>query len=339
MARRKRLSPAAALTEALAPSPSAAPETKSARPPIASVVADAAAQSGLGEVAAEYAAARADGRLVTLIPLDAIVADHLVRDRMSADEAEMDTLISSIRDRGQQTPIEVEDLGDGTYGLISGWRRLEALKALRRETGDPAHGRIRALIRTLETVSDAYIAMVEENEIRANLSYYERARIAERAAERGVFPTAGIAVRELFRHASRAKRSKIHSFLKIHRDLGEVLRFPTALTERQGLALAKKLERDPKTAEVLAQALDMVQPETPEVEAAMLAEALHASKAIKSVPAKVMTTEEQLDCGLTLKVTPQGIEILGLEADAELAGRLKAWLNDTVTRRDWRRRK
>lgn len=328
MARRKRLSPAAALTPE---AETRAPETKStARPPIASVVADAAAQSGLGEVAAEYAAARADGRLVTLLPLDAIEVDHLVRDRMGTDSGEMDVLVSSIRERGQQTPIEVEDLGNGRYGLISGWRRLEAMKALRRETQAAEYGQIKALIRTLETVSDAYVAMVEENEIRANLSYFERARIAIRAAERGVYPTPQIAVRQLFRHASRAKRSKILSFLKIHNELGEVLRFPTALTERQGLALAKKLEKDPLTGKALRHALDVVNPATPDLEAAMLAEALHRSKAGERVSMALRTTEEVLSGGLKLRVTPNGIEILGKAANKALAEKLKGWLAEHV---------
>jgi hypothetical protein len=34
---------------------------------------------------------------------------------------------------------------------------------------------------------EAYLAMVEENEIRVGLSFYERARIVARAAEAGVF--------------------------------------------------------------------------------------------------------------------------------------------------------
>ena len=129
MARSKRLSPAAALTDA------SAPEVKSAaHPPIASLVADAAGRDALMEAADEHRTARETGRLVIDLALDAVEPGFLVRDRIAAEDEDMATLTASIEDRGQQTPIEVQALGDGRYGLISGWRRLEALKD-RRERG------------------------------------------------------------------------------------------------------------------------------------------------------------------------------------------------------------
>ncbi|MEM7710865.1 MAG: ParB N-terminal domain-containing protein, partial [Pseudomonadota bacterium] len=156
MARRKRLSPAAALTEA----PERAPEVKSGHPPIASLVADAAGRDALMEAAEEHRAAREAGRLVIDLPLDAVEPGFLVRDRIAAGDEDMATLIASIEDRGQQTPIEVQDLGDGRYGLISGWRRLEALTALAAKHGD-RFGTARAFVRTVESEADAYVAMVE----------------------------------------------------------------------------------------------------------------------------------------------------------------------------------
>jgi len=85
--------------------------------------------------------------------------------------------------------------------------------------------------------------MVEENEIRADLSYYERGRIALVAAEQGAFATPAAAVDGLFGSGSAAKRSKIKSFLKVHEALGDHLRFATALGERLGLRLAEALQR------------------------------------------------------------------------------------------------
>jgi len=95
-----------------------------------------------------------------------------------ADTAEMEALKTSLSAHGQRTPIEVEDLGqepDGShrFGLISGWRRLTALKALYAETGEDRFGRVLALLRKPHDRADAYISMVEENEIRAGLSYYD----------------------------------------------------------------------------------------------------------------------------------------------------------------------
>ena len=45
---------------------------------------------------------------------------------------------------------------------------------------------------------DAYVAMVEENEIRVGLSFYERARIAAKSVEAGVYPDDRAALRALF---------------------------------------------------------------------------------------------------------------------------------------------
>jgi ParB family chromosome partitioning protein len=55
-----------------------------------------------------------------------------------------------------------------------------------------------ALIRRPETSADAYLAMVEENEIRAGISFYERARLAAEAAKLGSIPT----LRRPFRRCS-----------------------------------------------------------------------------------------------------------------------------------------
>jgi len=326
MARRKRLSPATALTDA----PDGAAQVKSAPPPIAAIVADVAGRVELIEAAQEHREAREDGRLVVLLPVEAVEAGHLVRDRLVANDTELDALKASIAARGQQVPIEVEDLGNGRYGLISGWRRLVALKALRRETDDKQFGQIKAFIRTLETISDAYIAMVEENEIRANLSFYERARIADQAAEKGVFPTAEIAVRELFRHASRAKRSKILSFLRLYRALDGLLRFPTALSERQGLAVVKALEAEPAIEGRIQTELEAIQPETAEDEANALTDVIYSGP-FYTPPgpraAKHPASLKALPTGIRMNTRKGRIELTGTGIDEEFIADLKIWLS------------
>lgn len=261
MAKRKRLTPAqpgfletksaAAVPSGVdggqAPSPAARPAPVSAPvPPIAQVARDSAASAALAEVSAELASARAEGRLIQAIPLDHIARNHLVRDRLIVDPEEMAALKDSLRARGQQTPIEVVDLGVGTYGLLSGWRRVTALGELYAETGDARFATAQALLRTPETAEAAYTAMVEENEIRVALSPYERARIVAQSVEQGVFPSHKQALQTLFSAASRAKRSKIGSFLPVVDALDGVLRFPGALTERLGLRLSKALSEAPE---------------------------------------------------------------------------------------------
>lgn len=250
MAKRKRLSPAGPLDPGRA---ARAPETKSAlapglgtRPPIAQVAGEAASRAALDELGAEMARARAEGRFVQALPLDAVDETHLVRDRMLADEEELSVLIDSIRARGQQSPIEVVELGAGRYGLISGWRRLTALRRLAATEGQgDAPATVLAVLRRPETASDAYLSMVEENEIRVGLSFYERARIVARAAEEGVYRDASAALAGLFGSVSRSKRSKIGTFLKLYEALDDRLAFASAIPEKLGLALARKLDDDP----------------------------------------------------------------------------------------------
>jgi ParB family transcriptional regulator, chromosome partitioning protein len=229
----------------------------SLRPPIAHVAAEAAALSTplaapLRVQAARDAAdadryrrAEAEGLVISEIPIDAIYAEELARDRLHQGGEGMDELRSSIRAHGLRLPIEVFELpeprGGHLYGLISGWRRLNALRALHAETGDQAFVKIRAFVRRPENVSAAYVAMVEENEIRADLSQYERGRIAALAAGEGVFPGVEAAVDALFHAGSKAKRSKIRSFALIHEELGDLLNFASALSERAGLRLAGAL--------------------------------------------------------------------------------------------------
>jgi ParB family chromosome partitioning protein len=295
MAKRKRLTPpdfAAAGTPS-GTTPGAPPETlevKSMAPaprraPIADLAGDAATRAAFEQVAQELHTARREGRMIQAIALDLIDTDHLVRDRIVTDNDDMAALKSSIAARGVQTPIDVEKLGNGRFGLISGWRRLLALRGLHGETGDARFATVKALVRTPEAASDAYLAMIEENEIRAGLSYYERARIAARAAEQGAFATARIAVRDLFANASRAKRSKIMSFLTVYEALDGALRFPASISERLGLALAKQLTTEAGQGDAATQirtGLAQKKPATPDAEqqvlTELLTELLHMSK-------------------------------------------------------------
>lgn len=261
MARRKRLTPPEArrldqpgaaghgASDAGAPAAGAVFPPALAAAPISRVTGEAAAAAALHEVAGELMAARNEGRLVLRLPLGQIAEGWLVRDRIGIDTEELESLMTSLRNHGQRTPVEVVELaadpaGGARYGLISGWRRVTALRRLQAETGDPRFASVLAVPRRPDSAGDAYVAMVEENEIRLGLSYFERARIAAKAVEAGVFPTEKIALQRLFASASRARRSKIGSFLTVYHRLGDHLRFPEALPERLGLALARALERD-----------------------------------------------------------------------------------------------
>lgn len=296
MAKRKRLSfdgiglETKAMAPVGAPAPAPAPAMGQAAPaasraaPIAQVVGDSSAQAALAALTAELEDARLSGRMILRLALTQIDDGHLTRDRMRAEAEDMADLIASIRERGQQMPIEVTALPNGRFGLISGWRRLQALRFLAAETGDARFGQVLAIVRAPETLAHAYRAMVEENEIRAGISYYERARIAALAAEAGVYPDARAAIAGLFAAGSRAKRSKIASFLTIWQALDARLRFAPAISERLGLALAKALEADRDFARRLTDRLRKAQAGSAAEELALLEKAL-VTKASPPAPA------------------------------------------------------
>ncbi|MEW2915391.1 ParB N-terminal domain-containing protein [Leisingera sp. JC11] len=276
MAKRKRLSPAQSdyLTAAPAGKPALGTPSSVGAAPIAQVASDAAAQAALQELSGVLENARAKGLMIEELPLAAIDENHLVRDRIEQDEEELQSLIESIRARGQQTPAEVVPLedtfGGRTHGLISGWRRLTALRRLYEETSDPQFATLKALVIKPDSAEEAYVAMVEENEIRVNLSHYERARIAVRAYKEGVFTRRKYALQALFGNATRAKRSKIGSFVTLVEALDAVLFYPTAISEKLGLALVREIEADEGFAARATTVLQAADRSSPEAELEVL---------------------------------------------------------------------
>ncbi|KIC33925.1 ParB/RepB/Spo0J family partition protein [Leisingera sp. ANG-M7] len=276
MAKRKRLSPAQSdyLSAAPAGKPALGTPSSVGAAPIAQVASDASAQAALQELSGVLENARAKGLMVEELPLAAIDENYLVRDRIEQDEEELQSLMDSIRARGQQTPAEVVPLedtfGGRTHGLISGWRRLTALKRLYEETSDPQFATLKALVIAPGSAEGAYVAMVEENEIRVNLSHYERARIAVRACKEGVFTRRKYALQALFGNATRAKRSKIGSFVTLVEALDAVLFYPTAISEKLGLALVREIEADEGFADRATAALQAADRSSPEAELAVL---------------------------------------------------------------------
>ncbi|CUH89358.1 plasmid partitioning protein RepB [Phaeobacter sp. CECT 5382] len=366
MAKRKRLSPAQSGYLSGAPEgksalagPLAAPVQTTA--PIAQVASEASSHAALQELSEVLQTARARGLMIEEIALDAIDETHLVRDRITQDEDEMAALMSSIRSRGQQTPIEVVPLQgrlDGkTWGLISGWRRLSALRRLYTEDSGPEFATVKALVIRPESAEAAYVAMVEENEIRVNLSHYERARIAVRALKEGVFPTQKKALQGLFANAPRAKRSKIGSFVTLVEALDAVLYFPAAISEKLGLALVRQMTEDAEFAERLIISLQENARSTAAEELFLLNTALEALEPPHQSPDNAPLTGNvepeiplpagprlrpvsgaenaagervsmQVAAGLRLGFTPdaQRIELSGTAVDAALLEDLKRWL-------------
>ncbi|WP_417463027.1 ParB/RepB/Spo0J family partition protein [Kordiimonas sp.] len=318
--------------------------------PIAHVTGEISANAAFEEVSRELSDARNEGRLVLRLPLDSVETAWLMRDRAhpgTADDPDFGALLDSLRRNGQRNPIEVVDMGEGRYGLISGWRRLTALRALRDETGQARFGTVLAFLRQPANSEEAYVAMVEENEIRLGLSYYERARIVGKAVEAGAFSSSKAALQSLFASASRAKRSKIGSFLALYQVLGDSVRFPQALTERLGLAMAKIVDADETAGERLHDTLEKSQTDSPEAEQSLFwtfIETENASSAPASLtqepipvepatrrtsePKAVSDTAKEVYPGVYLTQNGNKLHLSGPGVDPEFKDRLEAWLRD-----------
>jgi len=341
MAKRKRLTPAQPKdldTEMPALETKAFGVARTAtRAPIAQVAGDASTAAALQELASEVKRAKDEGRMIQAIPVAQIQSDYLTRDRLVVDDEDLRALIDSIKARGQQTPIEVVQLGEGSYGLISGWRRLSALRQLQADTGEDRFGVVNAILRQPDTAADAYIAMIEENEIRVGLSYYERARAAAKAVQQGVFETEKEALQQLFSTASRSKRSKIGSFLTLYHALDSQLQFAPAIPERLGLALVNSILDVPETAEMFRSGLKRAAASTPEAEIAclesILADAPKDQSLIKArtpVAAKAPARVETPLKGVDMRLTEGKVSLSGPGVTEDFQKRLRDWLAQQI---------
>ena len=174
------------------------------------------------------------------IPLDAIDDEALPRDRTGLDPAALSELQASILKSGLRLPVELFPLesDDGPrYGILSGFRRITVFRTLA-GLGLTAYTTIPAFLREPADFAAALASMVEENEIRADLSPWERGRIALTARRGGVFPTIEEAVDRLYPHADASKRSRLRTIARLAEDLDGLLAVPETLSLRQLLRIA-----------------------------------------------------------------------------------------------------
>ncbi len=187
--------------------------------------------------------------LITHLPLDDIAPHALPRDRGTLDKAALLELQTSIALTGLRLPVEVFELADPPdgsalphrYALISGLRRLTAVRTLRDLRGNGDFTTIAAVIRTPASIPAALAEMVAENEVRAAPSPWDRGRILVELVRQGHFPTIDAAVEGLHPTASRQKRARLRACAGVVEDLDSLLTTPEDLTENRLLRLASAL--------------------------------------------------------------------------------------------------
>jgi ParB family chromosome partitioning protein len=180
------------------------------------------------------------------IPLELIDEGALPRDRTVLDAAALIELRLSIAASGLRMPIEVfpHPYDPDRYGLLSGYRRLHAFRALLDLTGQERYAAIPAFVRPAADRATLLAAVVEENEIRADLSPWERGNILTGAVRMEIFATVDEAVDRLYPNADRNKRRRLRLLALLVEELDGELVDPESLSLRQCLRLANALTRD-----------------------------------------------------------------------------------------------
>jgi len=117
------------------------------------------------------------------------------------------------------------------------------------------------------------------------------------AAARGAFEDTESALSALYGNVSRAKRSKIRSFVSLFEALDDKLQFPDAIPERLGLKIAAALKEG--KAGLLKKALS-ASAKTPEAEMGKLTQALSGPET------KAASSKEDLGSDLTMEVRGTG---------------------------------
>ena len=178
MARKNLL---AGLTEDKTPNSSSAPPVSAPGPMLTNFAARGAPGSisrSIGDLAAKATAAKeleaklTAGQLV--VELDADLVDpSFIADRMTVSDDEAYTALKhAIASEGQGSPILVRPhpTAPGRYQVAFGHRRLRVAKDL----GKP----VRAVVKTLSD-QELVLAQGQENSVRTDLSFIERARFAQ----------------------------------------------------------------------------------------------------------------------------------------------------------------
>jgi ParB family chromosome partitioning protein len=179
---------------------------------------------------------------VHLIPIEAIDEGALVRDRTDLEPEALAELQASIGKSGVRMPVEVfalEAPREGrTHGLISGFRRLAAVRALHGESGEARFAQVPAFLRAPADMAAALAAMVEENEIREEISPWERGMMMVVARKMGIFDSLEAAVDGLHPAVSGPKRTRLRALARVAEELDGQFTDPERFSQAELLRLA-----------------------------------------------------------------------------------------------------
>ncbi len=175
--------------------------------------------------------------LMTL-PLSDIDRDAFPRDRTFQADTAFDELCLSILQDGLRQPVEVCAVeGETPFALISGYRRLAAVSKLN-ENGIPGFDTIKAFLLRPENAAAGFAMMIAENDIRSDLSAWDRGRILVDSVDHGYFDSLDGAIRVLHPAADRAKQARLRSLAQVVQTFDGLLSEPHCYSQAKLLRLA-----------------------------------------------------------------------------------------------------
>ncbi|MEE4212074.1 MAG: ParB/RepB/Spo0J family partition protein [Parvularcula sp.] len=300
---------------------------------------DEDAELALLELAVEARQAREARQHLKLIALDSIVEDHLTRDRQEIGADGLEELKTSIRSNGLGSPIRVDDLGNGRFGLNQGRRRLRAFREIYVETGESQYREIPAIIDRADERKKSYQRMVDENLIRESVSFAELAALAV-SYSREAGSTVEEAVETLFGSVSRQKRSDIMVFVNVLSVTGDLIRYPRQIGRETGRRIAALVStpegKDTFLSSLLAADAQSAKAEAVAVESALSAKRPKAMKASARREVRKLRVKapggQQLDFAVTEKRIVISAKGLGAVSD-EMLKRIGALLESSSPRR------
>ncbi|SOH94962.1 chromosome partitioning protein, ParB family [Monaibacterium marinum] len=222
-------------------------------------------------LAHEFVALKKQGLIVARIPLDAVKTSKLIRDRHTKADADLRDLVASIREVGLSNPIQVEQIEDGSYELIQGFRRLAAFRELSQD--DESYATIPAGIAPAgQGVDMLYRRMVDENLVRKDISFAEMATLARDYAIDPQVGAPGVdaAIKVLYASSNAQKRSYIRSFTILLEMLEHHLEYPEEIPRALGLSLRTRMSQMPEVQGAIVRALRDLPNRTVEQELSVL---------------------------------------------------------------------
>ena len=148
---------------------------------------------------------------------------------------------------GLRQPIELVELSepfDGcTHALVSGMRRLTALREIARMNGTANTATAPATLRAPTTMTEILRDIASENEQRAQVSMFEKGRFLNAAVDQGHLPSLDAAIAQLFPGQNRNKTFRLRSAAEVAQALDGQLSTPEDLSQAQIEALATALRR------------------------------------------------------------------------------------------------